>query len=627
MNNFKNENKSPFSSPLSVKWLHGKNKTTAVNFKFQDIPKTSSRFFNKVKGYVTFTHCFIRKYFSITVVIYFIYSCYKNDYHLITKSPLFIVMLTITLMVQLYSIWKNNEINYGLREKFEQFISMIKNPLTLMLILIIAFFIRICIRYYFCGDFEGFYLVFLVIYITILPIKYFTYIIMYTIKKGFNINLLHEGIIFSFMRFNEHITLCIIQYSIITLFKYNVPFVILFKWSEIDYNNIGKFVYNNKELLIRGNIIKINFEYLLLEIKKLVPYVYLQYKYSLNIGPEHVIGRNILVRKSDYLNADIKEYPCNEVFDPLIPKYTPRRDNLQFAPGIIMTRNKYSIIINDEFSTLSRCTKLNEPVLANPFHLNYLQAIFNVPGPQPGVYGQNFPIVNPTKDFFHNFFQHHHNFTPLGDKNVMHQGIRYLIKDGHKPFLIVNIDWSIEKAGYINEFKHLRGLYKMASENYAVTGISRGNSGDNKFLVSVQPGMFTFYIYQKNILRDVEGMVYKPAMAQSLVCIVWDGQRIACAPQTKDGRINVIPYSIRYNCNSIMTIINYMATCSTVPTLESVNNNLVINTPPSKPSVVEEVKRLDAFNTIRSNGTITNSNPAQVIKAEDGQVIKLEDNN
>lgn len=180
---------------------------------------------NKVKEYGTIIYSFIKRYFSITVVIYTIYNCY--DYY-ITK-PLFIIMLTITLMVHFYSIWRNNEISYSLKEKFKQFIPMIKNPLALILMSIIVYSIRFCIRYYFCVDFLDFFFMFLVIYISILPGKYLIYITMSTIKKGFKINLFYEGVIFSCIGFNELVTLCFIQYHIITLFKSKIPFVILFK--------------------------------------------------------------------------------------------------------------------------------------------------------------------------------------------------------------------------------------------------------------------------------------------------------------------------------------------------------------------------------------------------------------
>lgn len=324
-------------------------------------------FIFKARNYVLFISRTSKRYFSLIVVIYVIYNCY--DYYYITK-PFFIIMLIISLTVHIYSVWENNEINYSLREKFKEFSSLIRNPFILILILIIGLSIRFCIRYYFCIDFQEYYILFLVLYISILPVKYLTYVIV-SIRKGFKINLLWEGVIFSFMNYNNQVTLFIIWYSLISLFKSKVPFIIIFKWSDIDCNNILKFILSNRQFLIRGNLVKINFEYLFWEIRKIIPIVNIKPKCSLNI-----LGDTVPVITSI---GETIQYPIDQRFAVGASGHIDRTDYnaIEYYYNTYISRTVYNKAFNKGFRILLDSAKVNEPHSINPFYGRELQAIAN----------------------------------------------------------------------------------------------------------------------------------------------------------------------------------------------------------------------------------------------------------
>lgn len=153
----------------------------------------------------------LKKYLAIIIIIYFIYCVYINNHDIISELPVFFSLIIITLTIHVYSVQINYVDNNSFKEKFRQALFMlIKNPLNLILVVFIAFILRFCLRYYFYTSIQGFYFIFLVIYITILPVKYMTNIIICSIKFNFNTKLLNEALKYSIKSFDEQVTTSLI---------------------------------------------------------------------------------------------------------------------------------------------------------------------------------------------------------------------------------------------------------------------------------------------------------------------------------------------------------------------------------------------------------------------------------
>lgn len=484
---------------------------------------------------------------------------------------------------------------------------MIKNPWCFVLVFIIGYIVRFC--FHSCVNSHGFYLTFIVIYISILPAKYFIYVIISSLKKGFHKDLLYEGFKYSSEEFNKQVTLSIIFYYFHKLLLSKIPFVIILKWSEIDYNNIGKFFFNNKQFFIRGILVKINFEPLFWEMRKILPYVDIKLKCSLNViydaqGNEIILGDTVPVR--DARHGFRIEYPTDRIFSLGITHNVGRNSGqtIQYDDNLSISQYAYSNSFNNNFNNLVGWPKINEPQLTNAFNQRELLAIAQSPTDSANP-STDFRILNPVRQLFDDLFSHHvyvqrsdHN----GNKLAMSNGIHYNYRAENKCFLIVKVNWYKPSSPLAS----MRRVQILAAELCYDKNIPK----NNKFLVNIEPHHMTFFIYQNNFFRD---FTHKQWYAKDLVCVVLGPNGITPAPQTYNGRFSVVPYNINDNPNSILAILNYMATCPTVPTLRFANGAIHIDTPPAKPNVTDQVKALDAFKQIRSNGTITDrSNPMRI---------------
>lgn len=179
----------------------------------------------------------------------------------------------------------------------------------------------------------------------------------------------------------------------------------------------------------------------------------------------------------------------------------------------------------------------------------------------------------------------------------MSKGLHYSDTSNNVCRLIVRINWFNINVPGNTPLESLKRLHNIASELCYNKHIYK----NNKFLVNIEPYHITFFIYQNNFLRDFR---FKEWYAQDLICLVVGPNGVTTATITDDGYFSVVPYNINQNPNSILTIIAYMATCSTVPVLQFQSNAITIITPPDRPTVTDQVRALDVFNQIRSNGRI-----------------------
>lgn len=534
----------------------------------------------------------LKKYLAIIIIIYFIYCVYINNHDIISELPVFFSLIIITLIIHVYSVQINYVDNNSFKEKFRQALFMlIKNPLNLILVVFIAFILRFCLRYYFYTSIQGFYFIFLVIYITILPVKYMTNIIICSIKFNFNTKLLNEALKYSIKSFDEQVTTSLIWYSIIQLILSKAPFVIILKWSEIDYTNLSKIFFNNKQFLIRGVLIKVNFEPLLWEIIKIIPNISIGSKSSLNIIGEEVplsenqIGPPIYYPSDDrFAKEPTSVYRLNSNNQP--------NNIMQFNANIHTTYNSYGTMFNKKFWDVASLRKNNEPRLNNPRFIHDLNRISNTPNIMNNVHS-DYTILHNTKQFLANFLSNHTNSIKT-DREEINSGIIYTDNVNNRCFLITTVNWLDDVKSH-TPVESVQKANKLASKSNTVH--------DNKFVVAIYKNNITFYIYQENFLRN-NNLIYKPGYGQSLVCITLGSRGVIPVPQTRDGNINIIPYDIKNDQNSILTLFNYIGTCREAPNLRFVNNTIYIDTPVS--NILTEVRKLDSFNNIKDDGKIIN---------------------
>lgn len=355
---------------------------------------------------------------------------------------------------------------------------------------------------------------------------------------------------------------------------------------------MGKFICNNKEFLVKGNIIKINFEFLLIEVKKLIACISIKSKHlpskPLYINREDVRGDEVPVKD---LNGNRLNFPTDPIFTWDNVRTNNQHNSVQVNNTIRMSRQEFGKVYNKEFSNLKNFVKLNEPLLYNTsdvYNLSVLSANLNLLTSDLG----HFPKVLMVTRFLDRIFTAHpahHNYHRRGFG--INGALYFEMNHKDRECLVFAHITVVEKTWG----ETVKKLHELA------TGANL-HPDQNKFLVNISPNHMTFFIYQKNIMQHYP---LKQGYAKDLVCIVLGPNGVVPAPQTNDARLIAIPYNINHNPCSILAILNYMATCPKAPILLIGNRGAVeIQTPDPMPSIRDQVKSLDAFNTIGNNGQI-----------------------
>lgn len=279
-----------------------------------------------------------------------------------------------------------------------------------------------------------------------------------------------------------------------------------------------------------------------------------------------------------------------------------RSDSIQINNDIQVSPKVFGLRFNQEFNHLISLAKVNEPRLHNPNNINDLVTASNsLNNLTNDLYtSQSIPIV---RQFFDTIFTAHPAHHRSGNKGFAVRGVLYFDVTNavdKQSFLFVQV-----KIAKTSPITMIKDLHANASHDNL-------DPNQNKFLINMHPNHMTFFIYQKNVMQNY---TLKQTYAKDLVCIVWGANGIVPAPQTNDARLVAIPYNINHNQNSILTILNYMSTCSRVPNLRVDNNGAIhIETPPPMPGVVDQVKDLDAFNRVRNDGSIIGPSTTQAVQ-------------
>lgn len=209
------------------------------------------------------------------IPIYFLVKLISRgifDLSFLYTDSILITLCIITMTIELYNYIKNedkDDISFLKRLKQIWYSSS-----SFVLIFLIYISISYLVRSIFGISFMDYDKMFMVIYAIRPWISFILIIIMLTISRSLCYKSLYENSVSILKNTKiENTAVLFITYSIGYYFRFNILPLVSLNWNNINYNKLITIFINNKNTLIRLNLLKVDFYSLLIEINNIIPTV------------------------------------------------------------------------------------------------------------------------------------------------------------------------------------------------------------------------------------------------------------------------------------------------------------------------------------------------------------------